>query len=189
MNHFVAQAAKPVRQYRAEQARPTAKTGFRSKKPIKAQNQNDRWWFQQAGVRLLNINQYDDGSYVTLLRYTNRHNPYSEVISWKLPFKMKNIKAYLLYPYLSDEEKADKELMDKLRSVMTEAFKFENLMMFRILSIVKSLEGRHEGRTKPINTDHDWGSRLMNEEAAGFTGNSFIRDVIDKNNIKLAWIK
>ncbi len=180
-------AAAPRRQSRQGQQQPG---NFQGSKPRSFKNkaQNERWFFQQAGVRLLNISQQFDHVNVTLLRYTNSAAIFSTETVWKLPFKLKHIKSYLLFPYLSEEEKDDKELLAMLGSLKSCQLKFEELMAYRIKNIIVAIGASANcSHTKGVSMDNDWPERLCDIYNPKFQANAFIEEVIAKNHVKPVW--
>lgn len=157
-----------------------ARVSQRSPRPVRRDN-TDRWYYQQNGVKLLQISQDNNVVHVTLLRYTSQAAMFSSTTIWKLPFRLKNLKAFLMHPYLSDEEKD--ALMDRLSGISTDQFKFEHLIAHRLTAICKALpiDTPWENYNKGISVDHDWIDRLF----ANNSYNSFIQEVLVKNAIKL----
>lgn len=151
----------------------------RKQGPVR-RDQSDRWCFQQSGVKLLQITQDHNMVNVTLLRYTSANAMFSTNSVWKLPFRLKNLKAFLMHPYLTDEEK--EALTDRLVGISTDQFKFEHLMAYRLNAICKALpiETPWENYTRGISVDHDWEGRLFSDN----TYNSFIREVLSKNPLQ-----
>lgn len=164
-------------------------SGFIKHKPknFNSNIDNNRWFFTQAGVKLLTINEKTDGVIVSLLHFTNSKKTFSTVSSWKLPFKLNNIKAFLMYPYLSDEEKEESKLIETLKSLATQQLKFEELMLYRINSVIKSISsgesGKYEPRIRDIGTEHDYADRLANIYSPSYKDNIFIKSVLEKNNV------
>ena len=154
----------------------------RNPRPVRRED-NDRWCYQQSGVKLLQITQDQGMVNVTLLRYTNSSAVFSTNTIWKLPFRLKHLKAFLMHPYLSDEERA--ALTDHMTGISTDQFKFEHLMAYRLTAICKALpiETHWENYTRGISTDHDWIHRLCTDN----TYNSFVREVMEKNGLRVAY--
>ena len=163
----------------------------RNLKPSKKKN-NLSWTFHQQNSRLLNARQIDDSLHISLLRFTSSQPDvmFSTETFWRLPFKLKHLRSYLMYPYLGVEEKEDTELMSCLTSCATTQFKFEKLMYLRINNVVKALNAANENNklveeSRKLNNSHALVSRLGDIYAVGFEENSFILDVLVKNNIKI----
>lgn len=150
----------------------------RTPRPARRED-SDRWYYQQSGVKLLQITQDQNMVNVTLLRYTSAQAMFSTTTVWKLPFRLKNLKAFLMHPYLSDEE--HEALAGRLTGISTDQFKFEHLMAHRLNSICKTLpiDTPWQSYTRGISQDHDWVHRLF----ADNTYNSLVREVMDKNGL------
>lgn len=145
---------------------------------------NERWFYQQAGVKILQISQDNNNLVnVTLLRHTDSRDVFSSVTVWKLPFKLKHLKTFLMHPFLSDIEK--EALSERLAGLSTDQFKFEKLMFYRLTEICKALPytTRIENYSRGISTDNDWSYRLCSDRSV----NNFIAEVMEKNNIKLSY--
>ena len=54
-----------------------------------------------------------------------------------------------MYPYLSDEEKEESKLIETLKSLATQQLKFEELMLYRINSVIKSISNGESGKYEP----------------------------------------
>jgi hypothetical protein len=159
----------------------SSRTSARSPRPVRREN-NDRWYYQQNGVKLLQISQDSNQNMVnvTVLRYTSASSMFSTNTVWKLPFRLKHLKAFLMHPVLSEEEK--EALTDRLTGVSTDQFKFEHLMVHRLNAICKALpiESPWQSYTKGISVDNDWDVRLFAESSY----NSLIREVLEKNGLR-----
>ena len=173
--HLNSPGGRPAQRYRGQRANVNAR-----RNPSDNRDQSERWTYQQCGVKLLQITQDHNMVNVTLLRYTGNSAMFSTATVWKLPFRLKHLKTFLMHPYLSEEEK--EALSERLMGMSTDQFKFEHLMAYRLTAICKALpiETPWENYTRGISTDHDWIDRLFSDNSR----NMFIREVLEKNVLR-----
>jgi len=146
------------------------------------------WYFQQCYVKLLKITDNKDYCTVILMRRGESNNYYSMETVWKLPFSMNNMKTYLTYQMLSDEEKADSALMKVLTSYKPTDIKFETLIEYRINAIVNALKEEVYCVTKevpPSSLANPMNINIMLDHYhPKHEENRLILNVIKANNIK-----
>lgn len=155
----------------------------RTQRPQRRESQDDRWYYQQNGVKILQLSQDDNMVNATLLRYTTSDAMFSTSTVWKLPFRLKNLRAFLMHPYLSDEEKD--ALLDRLSGISTEQYKFEHLIAYRLAAICKVLSGTNDqiqNYTRRNGPEFNVGWKLFSHTSENH--NPFIREVLIKNQIK-----
>ncbi len=155
----------------------------------KQQNKNNlkpKWFFKQSAVKLLNISENPDGVIVSLLCFVSEEKPFSKVLIWKLPFKQNNIRAFLMYPHLSDLEKNNTLLVEFLKSNKADVLKFEYLINFRLEEIVKSLNNERTSYhcvSKDIGVNKGHLEFLMYTDSVLYQPNVFIKNVLEQNKL------
>lgn len=155
----------------------------------KQQNKNNlkpKWFFKQSAVKLLNISENPDGVIVSLLCFVSEEKPFSKVLIWKLPFKQNNIRAFLMYPHLSDLEKNNTLLVEFLKSNKADVLKFEYLINHRLEEIVKSLNNERVSYncvSKDIGVNKGHLEFLMYTDSVLYQPNVFIKNVLEQNKL------
>lgn len=155
----------------------------------KQQNKNNlkpKWFFKQSAVKLLNISENPDGVIVSLLCFVSEEKPFSKVLIWKLPFKQNNIRAFLMYPHLSDLEKNNTLLVEFLKSNKADVLKFEYLINHRLEEIVKSLNNERASYncvSKDIGVNKGHLEFLMYTDSVLYQPNVFIKNVLEQNKL------
>lgn len=156
---------------------------YRHKSRVNA-DRNIRWITYQGGVPVMRLFDNATNTSVQLMLFKSDKGYTNTFACYDLPFKLKDLKTYLLHPYLSDAEKSDTELMGALMSYASDFKKFEFLMKFRIEKIVESFDGRVNLYHKYISNDNDYFAKLTNEFRDSYY-NPFIQEILKTNNIKV----
>ena len=152
-------------------------------------NLKPKWFYKQSAVKLLNISENEDGVIVSLLCYVSEEKPFSKVLIWKLPFKQNNIRAFLMYPHLSDLEKNNTLLIELLKSDKADFHKFEELIKFRLSEIVKSLKAdkidsnSYDPKSIYIGINKGHFEFLIYKDSVLFQPNAFIKSVLEQNKL------
>ena len=149
-------------------------------------NLKPKWFFKQSGVKLLNISENPDSVIVSLLTYLSDDEPFSKILTWKLPFKQNHLRAFLMYPYLSDLEKNNTLLIELLKSDKSDFVKFEGFMKYRLETTVNSLneDGKNYApRIKDIGPNRGHFEFLIYKDSVLFQPNSFIKSVLEQNKL------
>ena len=150
---------------------------------------NETFAFRQCSIRLLTLKETKGAVWVNLLRYGNGRDSFTTQTTWRLPFKLKNIRQYLMNPYLNQEEGA--ELTAFFRTYASQQFKFEKLMKFRLDRLVASLnDDTPDYMYKALTKRHVIPSRslvvLNDEYHPSFQNNELVQEILTKNSITIS---
>ena len=126
----------------------------------------------------------DDKTSLQLLMFKSDNGYTSAYKNWELPFKLRDLKAYLLHPYLSEQEKQDNEFIGVLVSYASDFKKFEKIIELRVKAIISATGWEVNSFVKFSSVDNDYHARLGDDRSLEYD-NFVIQEMIKVNNLKV----